>query len=138
MNAHPPGPRIIELPSIGREEFGYVSVAEQASGFPFPIRRAFWINSVPPDLIRGHHTHYELEQVLVGVAGTTIVRTEDSQGNEDEFKLERPDRGLYLPPLCWHTMEFSERSVLLSLASTEYREDDYIRDYQRFKEVTGR
>ncbi len=127
-------PRIIEIPSIGRKDVGYVNIAEQCGGFPFQINRVFWISDVPTDLIRGRHTHYELEQVLVAVAGTVLVATEDKDGEEKEFELRRPDRGLYLPPLCWHTMKFLEGSALLSLASTEYREDDYIRDYQKFKE----
>ncbi len=128
-------PRIIELPSIGREEIGYINVAERCSGFPFEINRSFWINSVPEHITRGRHAHHELEQVLIAMTGTVKVATEDAQGHKNEFRLRRPGQGLYLPPLCWHTMQFSHNSVLLSLASTEYREDDYIRSYQQFNAI---
>ncbi len=138
MDKQQSGPRNIEVPSIVRAEIGYISVAERCSGFPFEINRTFWINNVPEYVTRGRHAHHELEQVLISMAGIINVKTDDSRGREKDFILNQPDQGLYLPPLCWHTMQFSHTSVLLSLASKEYREDDYIRSYQQFNEIRNK
>ena len=52
---------------------------------------------------------------------------------KEEFILEKPETGLFIPKLCWHTMQYSHNAVQLVLASTVYSESDYIRDYQKFK-----
>ncbi|MEY4573390.1 MAG: hypothetical protein RLZ10_2680, partial [Bacteroidota bacterium] len=44
-----------------------------------------------------------------------------------------PKKGLYLPPFVWRDIQFSHNSVLLCLASLEYDERDYLRDYKEFK-----
>lgn len=47
--------------------------------------------------------------------------------------LDNPSEGLYVGPGTWREMyDFSERAVLLVLASEYYNEDDYIRDYGEF------
>lgn len=51
------------------------------------------------------------------------------------ISLEKPYEGLYVPNDMWREMyHFSEDAVLLVLASDIYREEDYIRDYDKFLE----
>lgn len=41
--------------------------------------------------------------------------------------------GLYVPPMMWRELyDFSPDSVCLVLASDQYDEEDYYRDYQEF------
>jgi hypothetical protein len=55
------------------------------------------------------------------------------------FTLNRPYMGLYVPPGYWRTLDnFSSGSVCMVLSSTEYTEDDYIRDYGEFIETARR
>ena len=48
-------------------------------------------------------------------------------------QLNRAYYGIYIPPMIWRGIEnFSSGAVCLSLVSTKYNEDDYIRDYEHF------
>ncbi|MBL4625321.1 MAG: WxcM-like domain-containing protein [Flavobacteriales bacterium] len=124
--------KIIDFKSIGQPELGYISVAEYGDNIDFDIKRVFWSYYTPHHITRGRHAHYKLCQVLIAVSGIISVETIARDGDKKEFVLDSPDRGLYLPPHYWHVMRFSHNAVLLSLASLEYAEDDYIRDYDEF------
>ncbi|HEY1037828.1 MAG TPA: FdtA/QdtA family cupin domain-containing protein [Bacteroidia bacterium] len=127
-------PKLIEFPKIGSSPLGYISVAEIAA-VGFNINRVFWTYYTPEEIIRGRHAHYELEQILIAASGKLVVGTECFDSDPETFELSSPNVGLYIPPYCWHDMQFSHSSVLLSLSSIEYRESDYIRDYQQFKKM---
>ena len=50
-----------------------------------------------------------------------------------EIVLDRPDLGLYLPPMTWATQyRHSADALLLVFASDYYDPADYIRDYNEF------
>src|SRR5690349_21519685 len=122
-------PYLIELKSIGSPDIGYLSVAEQLKTIPFEIKRVFWSYYTPQMITRGRHAHHNLELVLVAVAGKIVVTNENPAGESTVHILENPNMGLYIPAMHWHVMQFSHNAVLLSLASLEYNEKDYIRDY---------
>ena len=109
-------------------------VNELSKDTPFEVKRIFWTYYTPQEIRRGHHAHYKTEQLLISAAGKIIVETE-RYGEKKEFILDTPNKGLYLPPDCWHVMQYEHSSVQLVLASTEYEESDYIRDYKEFKEI---
>ena len=49
------------------------------------------------------------------------------------INLNKPNICLLLPPGLWRELNnFSSGSVCLVLASLEYREEEYIRDYSEF------
>ena len=51
------------------------------------------------------------------------------------FFLNRPYQGLYVKPGMWRDLEdFSSGAVCLVLASDVYKAEDYIRDYDEFKQ----
>jgi dTDP-4-dehydrorhamnose 3,5-epimerase-like enzyme len=127
-------PSLIEFSKIGSPALGYISVA-QNSGLPFEIKRVYWTYYTPDSVIRGHHAHYELEQIIFATSGRIEFILEDVEGNEEEFILDSPNVGLYIPQLYWRTIKFSHNAVLLCLASMEYGEEDYIRDYAEFKSL---
>jgi len=128
-------PYIIEFSKIGNPEIGFISVLEGEKLVPFKIERLFWTYFTPDQITRGRHAHYVTEQVLVAVAGNIRVTLEYPDGKKEQYVLDKPTLGLYIPPNCWHTMEYSHASVQLVFASTKYSEQDYIRDYDKFKEV---
>jgi hypothetical protein len=125
-------PYIINFPSIGSSELGYLSVAEELSLVPFKIQRVYWTYYTPQSVERGGHANIEKELVLVAVAGSIVVTTELRDGFKYEFVLDSPNKGLYLPKLCWHTMKYSHNAVQMVIASNLYSESDYIRDYGIF------
>ena len=126
-------PHFITFPSNGGLEIGYLSVAENFQAVPFEIKRVFWAYYTPDSILRGRHAHHNTEMILIAAAGRIIVTTEMRNEKPKTFILDKPSIGIYIPKLCWHTMQYSHNSVQVVLTSTEYDENDYIRDYNIFK-----
>jgi dTDP-4-dehydrorhamnose 3,5-epimerase-like enzyme len=126
-------PEYFDVSSIGESNLGFISVAEYPSNVPFEIKRVYWTYYTPQNIVRGYHAHKELHQLVFAVSGTITFYTEDRKGNKGEFVLSEPNKGIYLPPYVWREIKFSHNAVLLCLASEEYTEADYIREYDAFK-----
>lgn len=130
-------PFLINFSRIGNPSEGYLSITEGNEKVPFEIKRTFWSYFTPDSITRGRHAHHETEMVLIAVSGRIIVTTEMPGEKPMLTVLETPSQGLYLPKLCWHTMQYTHNAVQLVLASTYYDEADYIREYDQFKLITG-
>ena len=53
--------------------------------------------------------------------------------SKETITLNRPDKGLLIENNIWRELEnFSSGSVCLVLASEEFSEDDYIRNYKEY------
>lgn len=128
-------PYLLEIEPIGRPEIGYISILEESGKLPFPIKRIFWTYYTPESIVRGRHAHYQTQQILIAVAGRIVVTTELPDGQIDTFILDSPNKAVVVPPNAWHTMQYSHTAVQLVLASTDFDENDYIRDYDQFKEI---
>jgi UDP-2-acetamido-3-amino-2,3-dideoxy-glucuronate N-acetyltransferase len=123
--------RIINLPLI-EDMRGNLSVAEIGKGLPFLPKRTFWIFDVPGMDVRGEHAHRTLAQFLICVKGSCSVVVDDGV-NREEVCLDRPNLGLYIPPLVWGIQyKFTKDCVLVVFASEEYNSAEYIRDYEEF------
>ena len=127
-------PYLISFPSHGASNQGFITVAECQTHIPFDIQRVYWTYYTPNNIERGGHAHYDLYQVLIAVSGIIDITTESRSGEQQTFLLNSPDKGLLLPPPFWHTMRFSHNAVLLSLSNMHYKVEDYIRDYNQFKQ----
>ena len=58
----------------------------------------------------------------------------DNGTSRQTFSLNRSYYGLYIPKMFWREMyNFSTNSLALIVASTDYDENDYIRNYDIFK-----
>lgn len=125
-------PELIEFSEIGDSTLGYITVAEFQKGVPFEIKRVYWTYYTPHNVVRGHHAHKKLEQVIFALSGNIEFYLENKGGDKFEFKLDKPNVGLYVPSGFWRTIKLSHNAVLLCLASQVYVEGDYIRDYKEF------
>ncbi|MDO5624837.1 MAG: WxcM-like domain-containing protein [Pseudomonadota bacterium] len=115
-----------------RDMRGDLCAAEFGADFPFQVRRSFLVYNVPSAEVRGEHAHRQCEQFLMAVQGSVHVVVDDGHRRE-EFRLDRRNQGLYLPPMVWGTQyRYSEDAVLLVLASHAYDPADYVRDYAQF------
>jgi len=130
-----PKPHIIEFKKLGKPDIGYISVAEALNDIPFEIKRTFWTYYTPESIVRGRHAHHKTEQILIAAAGRILVHTELPDGTIETFVLDAPNKGVYVPPNAWHTMQYSHSAVQVVLASTVYDESDYIRKYDDFKTI---
>lgn len=124
---------IVNLPKI-HNEAGNITVLENGNNIPFNIRRIYYLYDIPMGSERGGHAHYELQQYVVAVSGSFTFVLDDGK-NKHEIFLNNPTRALHIKPGIWREMKgFSSGSVCLVLASHQYDEADYIRNYQYFLE----
>ncbi|MEV4508864.1 WxcM-like domain-containing protein [Dactylosporangium sp. NPDC049525] len=115
-----------------RDLRGDLSVGEFERDIPFPVRRYFIVFDVPNEKVRGQHAHRECHQFLICVRGRCSVVADDGVSRQ-EFLLDSPATGLYLPPMTWATQyRYSPDAALLVFASHYYDAADYIRDHAEF------
>lgn len=126
--------KIIDLKKINDPTRGNLTVVEQMNEVPFDIKRAYWIYDVPSGESRGGHAHKTLYQLLVPMSGSFKVVLDNGR-EKKEVLLNHPWQGLLIVPGVWRTLEdFSSGAVCLCLASDFYNEEEYIREYEDFKE----
>jgi UDP-2-acetamido-3-amino-2,3-dideoxy-glucuronate N-acetyltransferase len=131
------GAKLYHLPRI-TGDCGTLSFAELNQSLPFPVSRYFLVFGVPGRQFRGEHAHRTLDQYLVAVHGSCVVRLFDGERGE-EILLDRPECALHVPPMVWTTQyKYSPDAVLLVLASDVYREDDYIRDFEEYRAMVAK
>lgn len=113
---------------------GNLSVIEQKKEVPFDIKRAYWIYDVPGGERRGGHAYKTNDEFIVALSGSFDVVLDDGKSRRT-FQMNRSYYGLPIPHGMWREIEnFSTNAVALVLASEDYNEDDYIRDYELFKQ----
>lgn len=125
--------KILGLPKI-EDPRGNLSIIEQFKHIPFEIKRTYWIYDVPGGKDRGGHAYKENEEFIVALSGSFDVLLSDGV-SEQKFQLNRSYSGLYVPKGMWRTMtNFSTNSLALVLSATMYDENDYIMDFEEFKQ----
>ena len=127
-------PTLIDLPKF-LDARGNLSFIEEDSQLPFKIKRVYWIYDVPGGELRGGHAFRSTEEVIVALSGSFDMILNDGS-REYRFHLNRSYFGIYIPKMLWRTLEnFSTNSLALIIASTEYSANDYIRDFDKFKQL---
>ncbi len=111
---------------------GDLSGGEFERQVPFVARRYFMVFDVPSERVRGEHAHRACHQFLICARGECRVGIDDGRQSADVV-LDRPDVGLYLPPMIWTThSRHSSDALLLVFALDYYDPADYMRDYRAF------
>lgn len=127
--------RIIDIRKY-TDNRGYLSVVEGGLDIPFEIKRIYYLYMVP-EVARGAHAHKALQQLLIATSGSVEVIMDDGRERKS-FTLDRPWKGLLIPPGLWRDLEnFSGGAVVMCLASEKYNPSDYIREYNEFKAYKG-
>ncbi len=123
--------KIIGLPKI-TDARGNLSFIEGGIHIPFEIVRTYYLYDVPAGSERGGHAHKDLHQLMIAISGSFDVVLSDGRNNK-RFHLNRPYQGLYICPMIWRVLDnFSSGSVSLVLASNNYDENDYYRNYNQY------
>lgn len=119
------------------DERGQLVAIEENKDIPFNVQRVYYIYDTLDGVVRGHHAHKSLEQILICIHGSCKIKLDD--GKEQEIVvLDKPHEGLYVSNVMWREMfDFSSDAVLLVLASELYDEADYIRNYDEFLKYVG-
>ncbi len=112
---------------------GNITIVEGNKNVPFDVKRIYYLYDIPGGEDRGGHAHKELRQLIVAASGSFNVLLDDGQ-NKKIVTLNRPNYGLMVVPGIWRElMEFSSGAICLVLASLKYDENDYLREYENFK-----
>ena len=129
--------RIIELPKF-LDIRGNLSFAEQHKHVPFEIRRVYWLYDVPGGVARGGHAEKNNEELVIALSGAFEIVVDDG-AHSKTFTLNRSYYGLFIPKGLWREIkEFSTNALALEFGSIPYSADDYIRDYEEFKQYAKR
>lgn len=117
------------------DERGQLVALEEFNDIPFRIKRVYYMYDTGQGIVRGHHAHKSLEQILVCIHGSCKIKL-DNGYEKKVVPLEKPYEGLYVGAGMWREMyDFSPDAVLMVLASEIYKEEDYIRDYDAFLDM---
>jgi dTDP-3-amino-3,4,6-trideoxy-alpha-D-glucose transaminase len=111
---------------------GELGVAEVSKHIGFPVHRAYYIRDVPIGETRGGHGHRQLRQCFICLRGGFTL-TLNGGGHQETHRLDEPSLAAVVGPGCWRDLsDFSDDAVVVVLASDEYDEADYIRDFDAF------
>ena len=123
--------QLIEIPKI-QDRRGNLSVVE-GSTIPFVSKRVYYLYDVPSGSKRGGHAHIEQQELLIALSGSFDVVLKDGK-NTKTITLNKPNVGLLIVSGIWRELKnFSSGSVCLVLSSGEFSEEDYIREYKKFR-----
>jgi len=125
-------PKLINLPKI-LDKRGNLSFFEHPNQLPFEIQRTYWIYDVPGGETRGSHAFKEQQEFIIALSGSFDIILHNGE-TEMKFSLNRSYYGLYVPNEYWRTLEnFSTNSLALIVSDKMYDANDYIRDFEEFK-----
>lgn len=124
---------IIALPKI-QTESGDITSINNNLNIPFETKRVYYLYDVPNRADRGGHAHKALYQLIIAISGSFDLELFDGI-NTVKYTLNQPDQGLLIVPGIWRNLNnFSGCGICLVLASSDYEEEDYIRELTDFNQ----
>lgn len=122
---------VYETMTIGNDNIGFLSFFESERDINFVISRVYYVKA-PKDTVRGKHAHKLLQQVLWCPSGS-ITLLLDNGMERKEISLDKPNKLVFVNQGIWREMVWnSDNALLCVVASDNYDESDYIRDYNEF------
>ena len=113
---------------------GNITSINELKEVPFEIKRVYYLYDIPGGESRGGHAHKGLQQLIISGSGSFDLELSDGV-SEMKIHLARPYQGVLLPPGIWRELiNFSSGAICLVLASEVYLEEDYIRNYEEFRD----
>lgn len=129
------GCRIVHIQTIPTVGAGELSFFEAIHDVPFEIKRIYYISKVSEGTRRGFHAHKKLKQLLFCPYGRIQLVLENKNGRE-EIELSDPSIGVVIEEPTWREMLWLQKDSVLCVAASDYYEvEDYIRDYDEFKDL---
>ena len=128
------GCKVVRIKTIPTIDAGELSFFEENKDIEFDIKRIYYISKVPEGVRRGFHAHKKLKQLLFCPYGKVQLVLENKDSRE-EITLSDPSIGIVIENPTWREMLWMKKdSVLVVAASDYYKSDDYIRDYDAFRQ----
>ncbi|MFY0715145.1 WxcM-like domain-containing protein [Seonamhaeicola sp. NFXS20] len=111
---------------------GNLSVIEKEI-LPFEFKRVYYLYDVPAGAERGGHAHIEQKEFLVALSGSFEVVLNNVK-EQETVVLNKPFEGVLIDKGIWRELKnFSSGAVCLVIASDVFKEEDYIRDFDDYK-----
>lgn len=126
-------PKIITYTSITPFEGKSIIINEKESLDFFPVKRIYWIKYQANEITYSEHAHKSLQQIIIAMDGNVDIQLTNTNDEIYNFTLGDSSKGLYIPSMYWKKIEYINPCLLLCLASEEFDENDYIRNYEDFK-----
>jgi len=125
--------RLIDF-NLNKSQDGSLVAVESMRDIPIEIRRIFYVYD-SDGKNRGNHAHKETRQVLICVSGKVVVTCSDGDLSKS-FTLDTPSKGLFIPEMIWDSVDYcEENTVLLVMSDTKYNREDYIENFENFKDI---
>jgi hypothetical protein len=125
--------KIIKLNKI-ESITGNLTVIQNGLNIDFEINRIYYLYDIPGGESRGEHAHKQLEQFVIAASGSFTIQLDDGVTRKC-YELNKPNLALNIKPGIWRDIyNFSSGAICLVLASLNYSESDYIRNYDDFLE----
>lgn len=131
--------QVIKIPKIEDSRGNLSFIEHGAAGVcPFEIERVYWIYDIPAGRERHGRALRHTAEMIVAMSGSMDVHL-DNGHEQTTHHLCRSNYGLLVEPGTWRSIDnFSTNSVAMVLASSPYDADEYIEDYQEYKEYVGK
>lgn len=128
--------KLIDLPKIV-DRRGNLSFIEAGQHIPFKIARVYWIYDIPGGQKRGSHAFKTQHEIIIALSGSFDVFLDNGK-EKKRYTLNRSYQALYIPNMQWRSLEnFSTNALCLVIASDDYDENDYIRNYKDFQKYVS-
>lgn len=129
--------KTIEIPQINTEKGG-MNILEITKDIPFEVKRVYYVYDTKPDAIRGAHALNNQSQIVVAITGSCEAHLTNGQDKETVV-LDNPNKGLLIESMIWREFKnFAPGTVLLSITSDVYRQEDYIKNFEDYiKEINN-
>tara|TARA_B100000927_G_C16389837_1_gene438865 strand:- start:148 stop:585 length:438 start_codon:yes stop_codon:yes gene_type:complete len=129
-------PYFINIDTISDKRGILKYLEEKKTNKIFKFKRIYFISNVPKSVGRGYHAHKKTVQCLLTLNGNFDFCFFGKKKRKNKIKLTDKSRPLIIPKMCWHWMEnFSNDCIIGVIASSNYNEKDYIRDFDSYKEL---
>ena len=128
---------LINLPKI-EDPRGNLTFVEENNHIPFDIKRAYWVYDVPGGELRVGHAFKKNKEFIIALSGSFDVIIKDGKTRK-KFSLSRSYYGLYIPNMLWRSLEnFSTNALAVILSSSLFHANDYVRDFNEFKQLVSK
>lgn len=115
--------------SLNSDERGLLAFAN----LPFAVKRFYSISSNLKNLPRGNHAHKVLRQAIFCAQGSFRLMLNTPE-KDFAYTLTAWSSLVIVPAGYWRVLdEFTKDSICIVLASDEFSESDYIRDYLEYE-----
>lgn len=84
------------------DERGMLVALEEYKDIPFEIKRVYYMYDTIENVVRGHHAHKSLEQILICIHGACKIKL-DNGSEKKVVSLEKPYEGVYVANSIWMT-----------------------------------